>query len=113
MYASETWRSNRRIESKLRCFEGRCLRGISGIRWEHRVTSKEIFELRTGIRPILEEVKERRWRWLRHVFKMSKSRQLLITLTWNPQRARKKGRPKSTWRRSVESERVGSGKTWN
>ncbi|GFS14912.1 hypothetical protein ElyMa_004918900 [Elysia marginata] len=112
LYASETWRTNRRIENKLRGFEGRCLTRILGIRWEHRVTNKEISE-RTDIRPIVEEVKKRRWRWLGHILRMSKSRHPLIALTWNPQGARKKGRPQGTWRTSVESERVESGKTWN
>ncbi|GFS03505.1 endonuclease-reverse transcriptase [Elysia marginata] len=112
LYASETRRTNRRIESKLRGFERRYLRKILGIRWEHRVTNKEISE-RTGIRPIVEEVKKRRWRWLGHVLRMSKSRHPLIALRWNPQGARKKGRPQGTWRRSVESESVESGKTWN
>ncbi|GFR79177.1 hypothetical protein ElyMa_002283000 [Elysia marginata] len=60
-----------------------------------------------------EEVKKRRWRWLGHVLRMSKSRHPLIALMWNPQGARKKGRPQGTWRTSVESERVESGKTWN
>ncbi|GFS05811.1 hypothetical protein ElyMa_004691200 [Elysia marginata] len=88
LYASETRRTNQRIESKLRGFEGRCLRRILGIRWEHRVTNKEIFE-RTGIRPIVEEVKKRRWRWLGHVLRMSKSRHPLIALTWNPKGSRR------------------------
>ncbi|GFR79594.1 hypothetical protein ElyMa_005878800 [Elysia marginata] len=80
--------------------------------WEDKVTNKEISE-RTGKRSTVEEVKKRRWRWLGHVLRMSKSRHPLIALTWNPQGARKKGRPQGTWRRSVESERVESGKTWN
>ncbi|GFS02269.1 endonuclease-reverse transcriptase [Elysia marginata] len=41
---------------------------------------------------------------------MSKSRHPLIVLTWNPQGARKKGRPQGTWRRPVKSEREESGK---
>ncbi|GFS08908.1 LINE-1 reverse transcriptase-like protein [Elysia marginata] len=65
------------------------------------------------MRPIVEEVKKRRWRWLGHVLEMSKPRHLLIALTWNPQGARKKGTPQGTWRRSVERERLESGKTWN
>ncbi|GFR92088.1 hypothetical protein ElyMa_006192100 [Elysia marginata] len=101
--------TNQRIESKLRGFEGRCLRRILGIRWEHRVTNKEISE-RTGMRPILEEVKIRRWRWLGHVLRMSKSRHPLIALMWNPQGARKKGRPQGTWRRSVESKEWSQGR---
>ncbi|GFR92863.1 endonuclease-reverse transcriptase [Elysia marginata] len=111
LYASETWRTNQRLKVR-GGFEGWCLRGILGIRWQHRVTNKEISE-RTGIRPIVEEVKHRRWRWLRHVLRVSKSRHPLTALTWNPQGAGKKGRPQGTWRRSVESERVESGKTWN
>ncbi|GFR94430.1 hypothetical protein ElyMa_000918600 [Elysia marginata] len=110
--SNKTWRTNQRIESKLRGFEGQCGRRILGIQWEHRVTKKEISE-RTGIRPIVEEVKKRRWKWLGHVLRMGKCRHPLIALTWNPQGARKKGRPQGTWRRSVESERVESGKTWN
>ncbi|GFR94835.1 endonuclease-reverse transcriptase [Elysia marginata] len=110
--ASETWKTNQRIESKLRGFEGRCPRRVLGIRWEHRVTNKEISE-RTGIRQIVEEVNRKRWRWLGHVLRMSKPRHPLFALTWNPQGARKKGRPQSTWRRSVENERVESGKTYN
>ncbi|GFR82121.1 hypothetical protein ElyMa_002357300 [Elysia marginata] len=112
LYASETWRTNQRIESKLWGFDGRCLRRILGIRWEHRVTNKEI-SAKTGIRPMVEEVKKRRWGWLGRVLRMSKSRHPLIAHTWNPQEARKKGRLQGTWRRSVESERVKSRKTWN
>ncbi|GFR58246.1 hypothetical protein ElyMa_003477000 [Elysia marginata] len=58
-----------------------------------------------------EKVKTRRW--LGHVLRMSKSRHPLIALTCNPQGARKKGRSQVKWRRSVESERVESVKTWN
>ncbi|GFR79601.1 endonuclease-reverse transcriptase [Elysia marginata] len=102
--------SHKDMQEKTRCVETTAR--ILGIRWEHRVTKKEISE-RTGIRPIVEEVKKRRWRWLGHVLRMSKSRHPLIALTWNPQGARKKGRSRGTWMRSVESERVESGKTWN
>ena len=32
LYASETWRTNKKIESRLRGFEGRCLRRILKLR---------------------------------------------------------------------------------
>ena len=112
LYAAETWRTNKRIESRLRGFEGRCLRRILGIRWEERVTNKEIAD-RTGVQPIVEEVKMRRWRWLGHVLRMGKTRHPLMALTWNPQGKRSRGRPQGTWRRTVESEREEAGKTWN
>ena len=112
LYAAETWRTNKRIESKLRGFEGRCLRRILRIRWEHRVTNKEIAR-RTGINCIVEEVKRRRWRWLGHILRMSRSRHPHIALTWNPQGKRRRGKPQGTWRRTIEEERRSTGKTWN
>ena len=112
LYGAETWRTTQRIESKLRGFEGRCLRRILRIWWELRVTNKEV-ATRTGINPIVEEVKRRRWRWLGHVLRMSRSRHPLIALTWNPQGKRRTGRPQGTWRRTMEDERKKAGKTWN
>ncbi|GFR75014.1 hypothetical protein ElyMa_003907500 [Elysia marginata] len=71
--SSETWRTNQRIKSKLMGFEGRCLERILGIRWENRVTNKEISE-RTTIRPIVEEGKKRIWRWLGESTRSKKER---------------------------------------
>ena len=112
LYAAETWRTNKKIESKLRGFEGRCLRRILHIWWELRVTNKEVAR-RTGINCIVEEVKRRRWRWLGHVLRMNRSRHPFIALTWNPQGQRHRGRPQGTWRRTIEEERKEAGKTWN
>ena len=112
LYAAETWRTNKRIESKLRGFEGRCLRRILRIWWELRVTNKEVAR-RTGINCIVKEVKRRRWRWLGHVLRMNRSRHPFIALTWTPQGQRDKGRPQGTWRRTIEDERKETGKTWN
>ena len=112
LYAAETWRTTRQIESKLRGFEGRCLRRILGIWWEQRVTNKEI-QTRTGINCIVEEVQRRRWKWLGHILRMDKKRHPLIALHWNPQGQRGRGRPRGTWRTTVDSERIEAGKTWN
>ena len=112
LYAAETWRTNRRIESRLRGFEGRCLRRLLHVRWEDRVTNKEVAR-RTGIQPIVSEVKHRRWKWLGHILRMNKARHPLVALTWTPQGKRKRGRPHGTWRRSVDAEREEAGKTWN
>jgi len=111
LYASETWRTNKKIESKLRGFEGRCLRRILHIWWEQRVTNKEMWE-RAGMNNIVLEVKKRRWRWLGHVLRMKKERHPHAVLTWAPPGKRKRGRPLGTWRRTVEEEMSDVGKTW-
>ena len=112
LYASETWRTNKRLESRLRGFEGRCLRRILRIRWEQRVTNKEISR-HTGINNIVEDVKQRRWRWFGHEVRMNKNRHPCAALRWTPPGKRKRGRPLGTWRRTIEEEMKAAGKTWN
>jgi hypothetical protein len=34
------------------------------------------------------------------------------TIDWNPQGARRRGRPRKTWRRTIEDEITEIGKTW-
>jgi len=35
------------------------------------------------------------------------------TLDWNPQGYRRRGRPKRTWRKTIEDEIRGTGRSWN
>ncbi|KAI8493069.1 hypothetical protein Bbelb_290730 [Branchiostoma belcheri] len=112
LYAAETWRTNKKIESRLRGFEGRCLRRILKIHWEQRITNKEVSR-RTGIPNIVVEVKHRRWKWLGHILRMNKNRHPYVALRWTPQGKRKRGRPLGTWRRTVEEEMKAAKKTWH
>ena len=112
LYASETWRMNKKIESRLRGYEGRCLRRILQIRWQQHVTNVEVSR-RTGINSIVDEVKRRRWSWLGHALRMNKNRHPHTVLRWAPPGKRKRGRPLGTWRRTVEMEMKAAGKTWN
>ena len=112
LYAAETWRTNKKLESRLRGFEGRCLRRILRIRWEQCVTNREVSR-RTGINNIVEEVRHRRWKWLGHVLRMNKNRHPHAALRWAPPGKRKRGRPLGMWRRTNEEEMKAAGKTWN
>ena len=112
LYAAETWRINKKIESRLRGFEGRCLRRICKIRWEERITNEEIWD-QTGFNNIVLEVKKRCWKWIGHVLRMKKTRHPLEALSWAPPGKRNRGRPLGTWRRMVEEEMRAEGKTWH
>jgi len=112
LYASETWRTNKKIDSMLRGFQGRCLRRILKLHWQQHVTNREVSK-RTGINNIVAEVKQRRWRWLGHILRMGKNRLPHTALRWAPPGKRKRGRPLGTWRRTVEEEMREAGKTWN
>ena len=83
LYASETWRTNKKLESKLRGFQGRCLRRILKVRWQEKVCNEEIWRC-TGMNNIVLEVKRRRWTWLGHVLRMKKGRHPLEALSWAP-----------------------------
>ena len=48
----------------------------------------------------------RRWRFLGHVLRMPGEHHCATALTWTPMSKRKVGRPKTTWRRTVEKERT-------
>ena len=92
LYAAEPWRTNGRIESRLRGFEGHCLRRILRVRWQQHVSNEEV-RRRTGICSIVEEVKRRRWGWLGHVLRMNRSRHPCAALNWTPPGKRRRGRP--------------------
>ena len=61
--------------------------------------------------PISACVKRRKLRCLGHVLRMNTSL-ARVALGWTPQGERKRGRPKITWKRSVEAELKDVGLTW-
>jgi hypothetical protein len=73
LYGAETWKTDQKIESILRGFEGRCLRRILGFTWEDRISNERIREI-TGMKDINLDIKERRWRWTGHVLRMKSNR---------------------------------------
>ena len=59
---------------------------------------------KTHPEPIQTAIKKRRLQWLGHFLRMSPNRITRVAPRWTPQRKRKQGRPKATWRRTVEKE---------
>ena len=65
------------------------------------------------MKTISDEVKERRWKWIGHVLRKDDNCHCFTALTCAPEGRRKVGRPKTTWRRTVEKERNALGwKSW-
>jgi len=59
------------------------------------------------------EVRRRRWNWLGHILRREGVNDCLTALGWTPEGQRARGRPKTTWRRTVEKERNKAGwKSW-
>lgn len=112
LYGCETWRMTQTDEKKLDAFLHKSLRRMLKIYWPMRVTNEEI-RRRTGVETISSQVARRRWAWLGHVLRMDHNTHPRTALTWVPEGKRKRGRPRETWRRTVERELKMKGlKSW-
>ena len=111
LYGSETWRTTKATSKKVQVFINRCLRTILRLHWSDKTTNEELWR-RTGQRPIEQELKQRRWRWIGHTLRRPRESISRQALSWNPQGKRGKGRPRNTWRREVETEVGKTRKTW-
>ena len=68
-----------------------------------RITNEEI-RRRAGIEKTSEIVQRLRWTWLGHVLRMDCDAHSRIALTWEPDGRRKRGRPRETWRKTIQKE---------
>ena len=57
-------------------------------------------------------IKRRRWRWIGHVLRREQDDIVRTALHWTPDGKRKRGRPRTTWRRTVEDEMKDMRQTW-
>ena len=66
-----------------------------------------------GVENISDEIRRRRWNWIGHILRGQQGSDCRIALEWAPEGSRAKGRPKTTWRRTVLKERNREGwKSW-
>ena len=111
LYGSETWRMTDAIRRKLQTFTNRCLRRIMGVFWPLWVTNEELWRI-TDQKPIDWEIRARKWRWIGHTLRKDPQNITRQSLQWNPAGRRSRGRPKQTWRRTVEGEMKCVGLSW-
>jgi hypothetical protein len=69
--------------------------------WE--ITNQETIE---------KTIKIRKLKWIGHTWRRPSNEITLQALEWNPPGKRNRGRPRNTWRRTVEKELAEIGKTW-
>ena len=111
LYGAETWLTNKQLIQKLQTFINKCLRRILRIYWPQIISNQELWE-KIAQEPIEITVKRRTWRWIGHTLRKPDSDVTKQALEWNPVGTRKRGRPKDTWRRSLEGELKRMGKSW-
>ena len=111
LYVAESWKVTKGICHMREVFQNNCLRRILHIFWPNKITNAELHE-RTGMLPISLEEKKRRWRWIGHVNRMPLTSIPRVAMRWTPAGNWRRGRPKETWRRSMEREMKALGWSW-
>jgi hypothetical protein len=81
------------------------------IKWTDKVTNKELWRI-TQQKPIENQIKRRKCNWIGHTLGKEAGAIEQTALDWNTQRHRRRGRPKRTWRRTIENEIRSKGKPW-
>ena len=103
LYGSECWRMTEADLSKLRSFHTTCLRRILQIFWPEKISNEDLLT-RCGKEDMETTIIKRRWKWIGHILRKDPSSITRTALHWTPDGKRKRGRPRVTWRRTVDSE---------
>ena len=110
LYGCETWKMNKGDNKAVDVFLNKCLRRIFNIQWQDHISTEELLR-RANMNPLSEEVKWRRWKMIGHILRQDQNNDCNTAMTWAPEGKRRRGRPKTTWRRTVEKERDEAGWT--
>ena len=106
MYGCETWSLTLREERRLRVFENRVLRRISGSRWDvvtgewRTLHNEELNDLYCS--PVIRVVKSRRMRWAGHVTRMGERRGVYRVLLGKSEGKGPLGRHKRRWEDNIK-----------
>ena len=111
LYGSETWRVTKANSTKLQTFINKCLRSIMGIHWPEVITNEELWTT-TEQERINIQIRRRKWGWIGHTLRKPNCNVTKQALRWNPQGKRSRGRPRNSWRRTVDNEAKNAGYTW-
>ena len=107
LYGADVWPLTATLTNSLDAAHHRWQRSIQGISWKDRITNVEV-RARTGQQTMDNILRERRLRWLGHVFRMDYSKHC----TGRYQDTGGPGRPRANWRRVVSKDLRKMGFTW-
>ena len=82
------------------------------MKWTDKITNEELWRI-TKQKPIEIQIKRKTWNWIGHTLRKEAGAIQKTALDWNPQGYRRSGRPKRTWRRTIEDEIRNTGRLWN
>ena len=110
LYGCETWKLTKAMEMKLRSAQRAMERSMLGITLKDRKRASWIRE-QTGVKDILEAIKEQKWKWAGEVARKEDGRWSRRVTDWTPRDGKRgRGRPDRRWRDEIERF---AGVTWH
>jgi hypothetical protein len=103
LYGSECWRMTDSDSTRLSVFHTKNLRRILQIFWPDTISNQQLLA-RCNQDSMETIIMQRRWRWIGHVMRREQDNITRTALHWTPEGKRKRGRPRNTWRRTVDAE---------
>ena len=97
LYACESWTLRKQDRDKLLAFEMRCYRRILHIRWQQKITNKEVRRRARSKRNIIQIVMERKLKFFGHVCRMNSSRLIKQVVFGMVDGTGIQGRPSREW----------------
>uniref|UniRef100_UPI0025FC2CDF hypothetical protein n=1 Tax=Thiolapillus sp. TaxID=2017437 RepID=UPI0025FC2CDF len=111
LYGSECWRMTEHDLAKLSSFHTTSLRKIQRIFWPRTISNHDLLA-RCQQEDMETIITRKRWRWIGHVLRKDANSITKVAIHWTPEGKRKRGRPKTTWRRTVEAEMKNMNHSW-
>ncbi|VDP35941.1 unnamed protein product [Schistosoma margrebowiei] len=111
LHGAETWKTTKAIIQEIQVFINSCLRKIFQIRWSDTI-SNNLLWARTNQILVEEEIRKKRWKWIGHTLRRAPNCITRQALTWNPEGQRRRGRPKNTLRRDMDTDMRKMNKNW-
>jgi len=82
------------------------------IKWTNKITKEELWRI-IYQKSIDNQIKRRRCNWIGTTLRKETGAVEKTALDWNRQGYRTRGRPKRTWRRTIEREIRNTRRSWN
>ena len=111
LYGLECRRMTEEGKSKLSSFHTKNLRKIVRIFWPQTISNQDLF-YECKQENIETTIARRRWRWIGLLLRKAQGSIPRVAVEWKPEGRRKRGRPRMTWRRTVEAEATAMGHSW-
>jgi hypothetical protein len=100
------------LYSEILIHQAALLRRIINIKWFDRITNEDLWSI-TQQEASENQIKRRRWNWIGHTLRKEAGAIEKTALDWTPQEYGRRGRPKRTWRRTIQDEIRGTRRSWN